>query len=232
MITIRPASERGETNIGWLDSRHTFSFNQYHDPKYMGFRSLRVINDDRVAAGMGFGRHGHRDMEIITWVLSGALEHQDSTGAKAVLRPGAVQRMSAGTGIQHSEYNHSKTEPVHFYQIWIQPAETGIAPRFEDREFPTEGRQNQWQLITSPDGREGTPPIEQDAFVFVADLAPGKKLSLPLASARNAWLQVATGSITLNGLTLHAGDGVAISEETNLDITGIEQANLILFDLA
>lgn len=232
MITIRPGSERGETNIGWLDSRHTFSFNQYHDPKYMGFRSLRVINDDRVAAGMGFGRHGHRDMEIITWVLSGALEHQDSTGAKAVLRPGAVQRMSAGTGIQHSEYNHSKTEPVHFYQIWIQPAETGIAPRFEDREFPTEGRQNQWQLITSPDGREGTPPIEQDAFVFVADLAPGKKLSLPLASARNAWLQVATGSITLNGLTLHAGDGVAISEETNLDITGIEQANLILFDLA
>ena len=232
MITIRLASERGETKIGWLDSRHTFSFNQYHDPKHMGFRSLRVINDDRVAAGMGFGRHGHRDMEIITWVISGALEHQDSTGAKAVLLPGTVQRMSAGTGIQHSEYNHSKTEPVHFYQIWIQPAETGIAPRFEDREFPTEGRRNQWQLITSPDGREGTPPIEQDAFVFVADLAPRKKLSIPLASARNAWLQVATGSITLNGLTLQAGDGVAISEETNLETTGIELANLILFDLA
>lgn len=232
MITIRPAAERGETNIGWLNSRHTFSFNQYHDPKHMGFRSLRVINDDRVAAGMGFGRHGHRDMEIITWVIAGALEHQDSTGAKAVLRPGTVQRMSAGTGIQHSEYNHSRTQPVHFYQIWIQPAETGIAPRFEDREFPAEGRQNQWQLITSPDGREGTPPIEQDAFVAVADLAPGKKLAIPLAPARNAWLQVATGSIALNGVTLHAGDGVAISEETNLEIAGTDQANLILFDLA
>ena len=232
MITIRPSAERGETNIGWLDSRHTFSFNQYHDPKHMGFRALRVINDDRVAPGMGFGRHGHSNMEIITWVITGALEHQDSTGAKAVLRPGAVQRMSAGSGIQHSEYNHSKTEPVHFYQIWIQPAENGISPRFEDREFAAEGRQNRWQLITSPDGREGTPPIEQDAFVSVADVAPGVKLPIPLASGRHAWLQVATGSVTLNSVHLHAGDGAAISEESNLEVTGIEQADLILFDLA
>ena len=232
MITIRPAAERGETNIGWLNSRHTFSFNQYHDPNHMGFRSLRVINDDRVAPGMGFGRHGHRDMEIITWVIAGALEHQDSTGAKAVLRPGTVQRMSAGSGIQHSEYNHSKTEPVHFYQIWIQPSENGIPPRFEDRDFPAEGRQNRWQMITSPDGRDGTPPIQQDAFVSVADLAPGRKLPIPLAASRHAWLQVATGSITLNGVNLQAGDGAAISRESELEITGVEQSNLILFDLA
>ena len=232
MITIRPAAERGKTSIGWLDSRHSFSFNQYHDPKHMGFRSLRVINDDRVAPGMGFGRHGHRDMEIITWVVSGALEHEDSTGAKAVLRPGSVQRMSAGTGIQHSEYNHSKTEPVHFYQIWIQPAQHGIPPRFEDRQLPTEGRHNKWQLITSPDGRDSTPPIAQDAFVWVADLAPQTSLAIPLSANRHAWLQVATGSFSLNGTILAAGDGAAISEEATLDIVGIEQANLILFDLA
>ena len=232
MITIRPAAERGETNIGWLNSRHTFSFNQYHDPKHMGFRSLRVINDDRVAPGMGFGRHGHRDMEIITWVIAGALEHQDSTGAKAVLRPGTVQRMSAGSGIQHSEYNHSKTEPVHFYQIWIQPSENGIPPRFEDRDFTAEDRKNRWQMITSPDGRDGTPPIQQDAFVSVSDLAPGRKLPVPLAPSRYAWLQVATGAITLNGVNLHAGDGAAISGENELEITGVEQSNLILFDLA
>ncbi len=232
MITIRPSTERGQTNIGWLDSRHTFSFNQFHDANHMGFHTLRVINDDRVAAGAGFGRHGHRDMEILTWVLEGALEHEDSTGARAVLRPGMIQRMSAGTGIQHSEFNHSKTEPVHFYQIWIQPAEKGIAPRFEDREFPAEGRQDKWQLVASSDGREGTPPIAQDANVYVADLAAGGKLEQQLDLSRHAWLQVARGSVTLNGHQLQAGDGAAISEEGKLDLTGIEQASLLLFDLA
>ena len=232
MITIRPSAERGQTNIGWLNSHHTFSFNQFHDANHMGFRTLRVINDDRVAAGAGFGRHGHRDMEILTWVLEGALAHEDSTGARAVLRPGMIQRMSAGTGIQHSEFNHSKTEPVHFYQIWIQPAEKGIAPRFEDREFPSAGRQDKWQLVASGDGRDGTPAIAQDANVYVADLAVGGKLEQQLDPSRHAWLQVARGSVTLNGHELQAGDGAAISEEGKLDLTGIEQASLLLFDLA
>lgn len=232
MITIRPSAERGQTNIGWLNSHHTFSFNQFHDANHMGFRTLRVINDDRVAAGAGFGRHGHRDMEILTWVLEGSLEHEDSTGARAVLRPGMIQRMSAGTGIQHSEFNHSKTEPVHFYQIWIQPAEKGIAPRFEDREFPSAGRQDKWQLVASGDGRDGTPPIAQDANVYVADLAVGSKLEQQLDPSRHAWLQVARGSVTLNGHELQSGDGAAISEEGKLDLTGIEQASLLLFDLA
>ena len=232
MITIRPSAERGQTKIGWLDSRHTFSFNQFHDPDHMVFRGLRVINDDRVAAGAGFGRHSHRDMEILTWVLEGALEHEDSTGARAVLKPGMIQRMSAGTGIQHSEYNHSKTEPVHFYQIWIQPGEKGIAPRFEDREFPAEGRQGQWQLVASGDGRDGTPPIAQDANVYVADLPSGARLERQIDPNRHAWLQVARGSVTLNGLELGTGDGAAISEEGKLDLTGREQASVILFDLA
>ena len=232
MITIRPSAERGETNIGWLDSRHTFSFNQFHDPNHMGFRSLRVMNDDRVTAGAGFGRHGHRDMEILTFVLEGALEHEDSTGARAVLKPGMIQRMSAGTGIQHSENNYSKTEPVHFYQVWIQPAEKGIEPRFEDREFAVEGRQDKWQLVASGDGRDGTPPIAQDANVYIADLAAGAKLERQLDSDRYAWLQVTRGSVMLNGVQLDEGDGAAMSEESKLDLTGLEQASLMLFDLA
>lgn len=232
MINIRPSAERGKTNIGWLDSRHTFSFNQFHDPNHMNFRALRVINDDHISAGAGFGRHGHRDMEILTWVLEGALEHEDSTGGRAVLRPGMIQRMSAGTGIQHSEFNHSKTEPVHLYQIWIEPAQKGVAPRFEDREFPAEGRQGKWQLVASGDGRDGTPPIAQDANVYVAELSAEGKLEKQLDLSRHVWLQVARGSVTLNGHELEAGDGAAISEESKLDLTGREQASLILFDLA
>ena len=232
MITVRKAADRGHTQIGWLDSHHSFSFNTYHDPAHMGFRSLRVINDDRVAAGAGFPRHGHRDMEILTWVLEGALEHEDSTGARAVLLPGMIQRMSAGSGIVHSEYNHSKTEPVHFYQIWIQPSAKGIEPRFEDREFPAEGRTNKFQIVASPESEDGSPQLEQDATVLVAAVAPGAAVEHTLSPGRYSWLQVARGTIELNGILLESGDGAAVSEESSLTIKGREQADLILFDLA
>ena len=232
MITVRKAADRGHTQIGWLDSHHSFSFNTYHDPAHMGFRSLRVINDDRVAAGAGFPRHGHRDMEILTWVLEGALEHEDSTGARAVLLPGMIQRMSAGSGIVHSEYNHSKTEPVHFYQIWIQPSAKGIKPRFEDREFQAEGRTNKFQIVASSQGEDGSPKLEQDATVFVAAITPGAEVQQSLTPGRYGWLQVARGTIEVNGLLLESGDGAAVSEERSLTIKGREQADLILFDLA
>ena len=232
MINVRKAADRGHTDIGWLDSRHSFSFNTYHDPKQMGFRALRVINEDRVAGGAGFPRHGHRDMEILTWVLEGALEHEDSTGAHAVLRPGMIQRMSAGRGIVHSEYNHSKTEPVHFYQIWIQPSELGIVPRFEDREFPAEGRRNKFQIVASAAGTDGEPDIAQDADVLVATVEPDAVVEQAIGAGRHFWLQLARGAIELNGLLLEAGDGAAGAEEGKLKIKGREQADLILFDLA
>lgn len=232
MITVRKAADRGHTQIGWLDSHHSFSFNTYHDQAHMGFRSLRVINDDRVAAGAGFPRHGHRDMEILTWVLEGALEHEDSTGARAVLLPGMIQRMSAGSGIVHSEYNHSKSEPVHFYQIWIQPSAKGIEPRFEDRSFPAEGRTNKFQIVASPEGEDGSPELAQDATVLVAAIAPGAEVQQTLPPGRYGWLQVARGTIELNGILLESGDGAAVSEESSLTIKGLKQADLILFDLS
>ncbi len=232
MITVRKAADRGHTQIGWLDSHHSFSFNTFHDPAHMGFRSLRVINDDRVAAGAGFPRHGHRDMEILTWVLEGALEHEDSTGARAVLRPCMIQLMSAGSGFVHFEYNHSKTESVHFFQIWIQPSAKGIEPRFEDREFPAEGRTNKFQIVASPEGEDGSPQLEQDATVLVAAIAPGAEVKQTLVPGRYGWLQVARGTIELNGILLESGDGAAVSEESSLTIKGREQADLILFDLA
>ena len=232
MIRIRPAAARGATVTDWLDSRHTFSFNQYYDPEHMGFRSLRVINDDRVAPGAGFPRHGHRDMEILTWVLSCAIAHQDSTGATSVLRPGEVQCMSAGRGITHSEYNYSSAEPLHFLQIWIVPREKGIEPGYQQRPVLDQAGAGRLVLMVSPDGRDGSARISQDAEVYVARLAPGGAVSRRLGDGRHAWLHVARGTLTLNGHTLAAGDGAAVSGESGLDIQAAADSEFLLFDLA
>jgi redox-sensitive bicupin YhaK (pirin superfamily) len=232
MITKRRANERGITNIGWLDSRHTFSFGRYFDEKHMGFRSLRVINDDKVRPGAGFGRHPHRDMEIISWVLSGELAHEDSTGSRAVLKAGHVQRMSAGTGITHSEFNGSDTEPVHFLQIWIEPNQRGIAPRFEDLSIAPEEVAGKLRLIASPDGRDGSPVIQQDASVYISHLDAGQAVELPLAEGRYGWVQVARGAVTVNGVELKTGDGAAATAESKLSIEAGEESDILLFDLA
>lgn len=232
MITKRLAADRGKTNIGWLDSKHTFSFNRYFDPQQMGFRSLRVINDDWVRPGAGFGRHPHQDMEIISWVLEGALAHEDSTGAKAILQAGHVQRMSAGTGIVHSEFNASSTDPVHFLQIWIQPNRLGIAPRFEDLPITPEEVRSRLRLIASPDGAEGTSHIQQDAYVYISRLGLDESVTHPLRKGRHAWLQVARGSVDLNGVQLDEGDGAAVSEEEALTIRSKSPCDFMLFDLA
>jgi redox-sensitive bicupin YhaK (pirin superfamily) len=231
-IRVRPADERGRADFGWLQSRHSFSFGQYYDPRHMGFGPLRVINDDRVAPGAGFGMHPHRDMEIITVVLDGALEHQDSLGTGSVIRPGDVQKMSAGTGIRHSEFNHSATEPVHFLQIWIEPAVQGIAPAYAEAHFPAAERQGRFRLVASPDGRDGALPVQQDAALYLARLAPGETAEYTTATGRRLWLQVATGRVRLQETELVAGDGAAIEGETSLAVTGIEDAELLLFDLA
>ncbi len=232
MITIRRSAERGKTNIGWLDSKHTFSFSRYYDPAHMGFRSLRVINDDRVSPGAGFGRHPHRDMEIISWVLSGELAHEDSTGARATLKAEQVQRMSAGTGVVHSEFNGSATEPVHFLQIWIEPNKQGITPRFEDLSLSPEEVAGKLRLIASPDGRADSAVIQQDALVYISSLDAGQSAGLTLAEGRHGWVQVATGKITVNGTELAAGDGAAVSEETQLELRGREKSEIVVFDLA
>ena len=232
MISIRRSADRGKSDIGWLDTRYSFSFSRYYDPKHMGFRSLRVINDDRISPAAGFGRHPHQDMEIITWVLSGELAHEVSTGSKAVLKAGHVQRMSAGTGIVHSEFNPSKTEPVHLLQIWIEPNELGIAPRFEDLPITPEEVAGNLRLIASPDGRNGSSVIQQDALVYISALTAGQEVQLPLAPGRHAWVQVATGQVELNGTTLETGDGAAIGEETLLTLRGTAKSDILLFDLA
>jgi quercetin 2,3-dioxygenase len=232
MITIRKAGERGRSDFGWLDSRHSFSFGDYHDPGHMGFRTLRVINDDRVAAGMGFGTHPHRDMEIVSYVLAGALEHRDSLGTGSVIRPGDVQRMSAGTGIQHSEFNHSKQDPVHFLQIWIQPERRGLAPGYEQKTFAAAGRADRLQLVASRDGREGSVTIHQDASLYAAVLAPGAKAAHAPAAGGHVWVQLARGSARLNGQVLEEGDGAAISGEGRIELEGVTEAELLLFDLA
>lgn len=232
MISLRRSADRGKSNIGWLDTRYSFSFNRYYDPNHMGFRSLRVINDDRIRPAAGFGRHPHQDMEIITWVLSGELAHEDSTGSKAVLKAGHVQRMSAGTGIVHSECNNSQTEPVHLLQIWIQPNELGIAPRFEDLAILPEQVQGKLRLIASPDGRDGSSLIQQDASVYVTNLTESQEVQLPLAPGRHAWVQVATGQISLNGTVLETGDGAAVSEESLLTLRGTEKSDILLFELS
>ncbi len=231
MLTLRPGTERGHANHGWLDTHHTFSFANYYDPKQMGFRSLRVINDDRIGPGAGFGAHSHRDMEIITYVLSGALAHKDSLGTGAVITPGEAQRMSAGTGITHSEFNHSQTEPVHLLQIWIMPDATGLEPSYEQRNFASEEKQGKLRLIAAKDGRAGAVTIHQDVDLYAAVLAPGDRVSHPLKPDRYAWLQVAQGTATLNGHGLKAGDGVAVAGEP-LEVITDSGAEILLFDLA
>jgi len=232
MIAIRPAAERGHADHGWLDTRHTFSFASYHDPRHMGFRSLRVINEDRVQPAEGFGTHAHRDMEILTWVLAGALEHKDSMGNGSVIRPGDLQRMSAGTGVTHSEFNPSREALVHFLQIWLLPRERGLPPGYEQRRFPEDARRGRLRLIAAGDGREGAVTIHQDADVWTALLEPGESVRHALAPGRYAWLHVARGAVSLNGSTLGAGDGAAVSDEAELEIAAAVRAEVLLFDLA
>ena len=232
MITLRQSSDRGHANHGWLDSYHTFSFANYYDPNHMGFRALRVINEDWVQSGKGFGTHGHRDMEIITYVLDGVLEHKDSLGNGAVITPGEVQRMSAGTGIMHSEFNPSQTEAVHLLQIWILPDRQGLQPSYEQRAFGLEERQGKLRLIAARDGREGAVTIHQDVDLYSAVLQKGDRVSYQLQPNRYGWLQVAKGEVNLNGNALKAGDGVALSEAESLKIGTDTSAEILLFDLA
>ncbi len=232
MITLRPSAERGRSELDWLSSRFTFSFAEYHDPRHMGFRSLRVINEDRVEPGTGFPTHGHRDMEIITYIVEGALQHKDSLGTGSVIRPGEVQRMTAGTGVSHSEYNPSRVEPVHLLQIWILPERQGLTPSYEQRAFPSTEMQGRLRLVASRDGREGSVTVHQDAQLFAAHLADGDEVVHPLARGRHAWLQVVAGTLTLNGKPLAEGDGAAVSDEPRLDLRAAEPAELLLFDLS
>ena len=232
MITLRPSNERGGADHGWLKTRHTFSFNTYHDPKHVHFRSLRVINEDWVQPGMGFGTHPHDNMEIITYVLSGELEHKDSLGTGSIIRPGDGQRMSAGTGIQHSEFNPSPKDPVHLLQIWIFPERKGIQPSYEQKSFPAEEKRGKLRLIAARDGKDGAVTIHQDASLYVSLLAPGEQVEHNLGSGRHTWLQVAKGAVELNGQSLGQGDGAAVSEEKKLVIRGKEDAEILLFDLA
>jgi quercetin 2,3-dioxygenase len=232
MIQVRRAEERGHADHGWLDTNHTFSFASYYDPRFMGFRSLRVINDDTVAPGRGFGTHGHRDMEIISYVLEGALEHRDSLGTGSVLRPGDVQRMSAGTGVRHSEFNGSKTEPVHFLQIWIEPEQDGITPDYEEKAFSDEEKRDRLRLIASRDGRDGSLTIHQDVSVFATVLEPGGEVTHAIDPGRHVWVHVARGSVTLDGQILRAGDGAAVSNENQVSLVGERGAEVLLFDLA
>ena len=232
MLELRRAKERGHANFGWLDSHHTFSFGDYVDPRHMGFRSLRVINEDRVEAGRGFGTHGHRDMEIVSYVIEGALEHKDSLGTGAVIRPGDVQRMTAGTGVTHSEFNHSKTEGVHFLQIWILPDRARLEPGYEQKNFPVEERKDQLRLVASNDGREGSVVVHQDAAIFAAVLGKGTKVTHPLADGRHGWVQIIRGAVTIDGQRLGPGDGAGVREAKEIAIQAEEEAELLVFDLA
>jgi quercetin 2,3-dioxygenase len=233
MITIRPQAARGIAKFDWLDSRHTFSFGNYYDPQHMGFASLRVINEDKVMPAKGFGTHGHRDMEIVTYVLAGELSHQDSMGNGSIIRPGDVQRMSAGTGITHSEFNASDSEPVHLLQIWILPDEIGIAPSYEEKHFSVEEKQGKLKLVGSKDGRDNSVTIHQDIDLYTASLQPDELLTYTLKAHRAVWLQVAKGKVLLNEQLLEAGDGAAITEETQIAIAGqVSNTEILLFDMA
>lgn len=235
MIQVRRARERGHADHGWLNTYHTFSFSDYHDPRFMGFRSLRVINEDWVQPGYGFPPHPHRDMEIITYVLEGSLEHKDSMGTGSVIRPGEVQKMSAGTGVRHSEFNHSKTEPVHLYQIWILPEKDGIKPMYEQKSIPAEEKQGRLRLVASPAGGNGSGVVKlyQDASLYTAELKKADSVEHELRDGRYAWVQVARGAVNVNGNELKAGDGAAVSQETKLQIAGTaERSEVLLFDLA
>lgn len=232
MISLRPANSRGHFDHGWLDTFHTFSFGEYFDAEHSGFRSLRVMNEDRVAPGQGFGMHGHRDMEIVTLVLSGALEHRDNLGNGEVLRPDELQRMTAGTGIRHSEFNPSETEPVHLYQIWITPEQRGLTPSYEQRAFNDFWHRGFFQLVASRDGRDDSLTVNQDVSLWRAQLDAGRELTYELSPQRFGWLQVMTGQVELNELKLATGDGAAISDETKLLIRASASSELLLFDLS
>jgi redox-sensitive bicupin YhaK (pirin superfamily) len=232
MIRIRRASERGHANHGWLDTYHTFSFADYYDPDHMGFRALRVINEDRVRPGQGFGTHGHRDMEIVTYVLEGALEHRDSLGNGSVLRAGELQRMTAGTGVRHSEFNPSPTETVHLYQIWLLPERQGLEPSYEQRPFAEEEKAGRLRVVAAPDGRDGSLRIRQDASLYLASLSERQHVTHGLKPGRHAWLQVLRGAIEIDGRPLAAGDGAAVSDEEALTVTAARPSEVLLFDLA
>lgn len=233
MLTIRKSDDRGATDLGWLDGKHTFSFGEYHDPRHLHFRTLRVINDDRVAPGGGFPTHPHRDMEIITYVISGALEHKDSTGGGGVIRPGDVQMMSAGSGVTHSEFNHSESEPVRLLQIWIFPEQKRLDPGYDQRHFAEAERSGTLRPIVTPDGRDGSMVIHQDASIYASVLAAGERVGHEIGDGRGVWVQVAVGGVTVNGHSLAEGDGLAIEDERSLEIVGAaERSEVLVFDLA
>lgn len=231
MLALRKAEDRGHANHGWLNSFHTFSFGSYYDPRHMGVSNLRVINDDTVAPGGGFAEHGHKDMEIISYVLDGALEHKDSMGNGSVVRPGDVQRMSAGTGITHSEYNPSAVEPVHFLQIWLRPNESGVRPSYEQRHFPIEDRRGRWVLLVSRDGRDGSIATHQGGLIFSTLLSAGDTLGYQFDAARSGYLHLARGQLRVGNIMLGPGDGIRIQKQERLELTGIDDAEILLFDL-
>jgi quercetin 2,3-dioxygenase len=234
MIKVRKSEERGHANHGWLNTYHTFSFADFYDPKSMGFRTLRVINEDRVAPGRGFGMHGHGDMEILTYVLQGSLAHKDSMGHQEVLGPNEIQRMSAGTGIRHSEFNPSSTEPLHLFQIWIEPQTMGTQPSYEQLRFDPQEKKNKLKRLAGPEGGNGAARINQDAQMFVAELAKGAEIPYSLGSERAVWVHVVRGGVAVNGVELHTGDAAAVSAEEKLALTGVdsEPSEILLFDLA
>jgi quercetin 2,3-dioxygenase len=232
MMTVRAAGERGRTDWGWLDSRHTFSFGEYFDPAHLGFRALRVINDDRVKPGAGFGKHGHRDMEILSYVLEGALAHEDSSGGGGVIRPGEIQLMRAGTGITHSEYNDSKTVPVNFLQIWIVPDARGLAPKYGQQPFDAGAAAREFVLLASRDGRAGSLTVHQDVDLWMARIGAGEARDLALRPGRHAWIHVARGSVSANGQALGEGDGASVGDESRLSFRGGPDAEVLVFDLA
>ena len=232
MITLRPSAERGHFDHGWLDTHHSFSFAEYHDPDFMGFRTLRVLNQDRVAPGQGFGTHGHRDMEIVTYVLEGALQHRDSMGNGSLIRPGDVQLMSAGTGVTHSEFNGSQQEPVEFLQMWVLPGRQGTRPRYEQKSFPPEARADRLRLVVSPDGRDGSVSIGQEASMYAGLLAAGSRVEQRLDPRRGAWIHVARGRARVGDAALGPGDGAAIQRESALAIEALEPSDVVLWELA
>jgi len=232
MITVRRASERGRSATDWLDSRHTFSFAEYHDPRHMGLGPLRVINDDRVAPASGFGRHPHRDMEILSYVLEGQLEHGDSMGNGSVIRPGDVQRMTAGTGVVHSERNPSATEPVHFLQIWIEPERRGLPPGYEQKRFEAEQKRGVLRLVASRDGRDGSVQVHRDVGVYASVLGPGQRVEAAIAPGRRAWVQVARGRVRVDGQALDEGDGAAVEKQERIALEGRDESEILVFDLA
>ena len=231
-VTLRPSAERGQFRNQWLDARYTFSFNRYFDPAHSQFRSMRVLNEDKVAPGQGFGLHPHDNMEILTWILDGALEHQDDAGGGGQIRHGELQHMSAGTGIFHSEFNPSKTEATHLFQIWLFPEARGLQPGYSQKSFPAEGRHNRLQRIASHTGAEGAMEVHQDAEVFALDLAPGSAVTHSTKAGRGTWIQLAKGAVKVNGTILQAGDGASVTGAAAIEIEGIGQAHLLLFDLA